>query len=134
MLRILLGAVLGFFAWLIMWVVSEKIISAVWPAFGEHQRAFQEAITNGGEFAYETGALVTHIVLGLLVSAAAGYIAAVVSGESARAPMFAGILLLAMGVAKAAMSWQYVPIWYHIVFTAILLPLAIVGGRLYSSN
>jgi sulfite exporter TauE/SafE len=134
MLRILLGAVLGFFAWLIMWVVSEKIISVVWPAFGEHQRAFQEAITNGGEFAYETGALVTHIVLGLLVSAAAGYIAAVVSGESSRAPMFAGILLLAMGVAKAAMSWQYVPIWYHIVFTAILLPLAIVGGRLYSSN
>jgi hypothetical protein len=134
MLRIFLGAALGFFAWLIMWVVSEKIISVVWPAFGEHQRAFQEAITNGGEFAYETGALVTHIVLGLLVSAAAGYIAAVVSGESTRAPMFAGILVLAMGVAKAAMSWRYVPVWYHIVFTAILLPLAIVGGRLYSSN
>ena len=41
-----------------------------------------------------------------------------------------GILLLAMGIMKAVMSWQYVPIWYHVIFTAILLPMAIVGGRL----
>ena len=134
MLRIVFGVVLGFFAWLMMWVVSEKIVSAVWPAFGAHQRAFQEAITNGGEFTYETVALVTHLVLGVVVSAAAGYIAAAIAGESTRAPMFAGILLLMMAVAKAVMSWQYVPVWYHAAFTVILLPMAIVGGRLYSSN
>jgi len=48
--------------------------------------------------------------------------------------MVVGILLLLMGIAKAAMSWQYVPIWYHIVFTAILLPLAIVGGKLIANS
>ena len=134
MLRIILGVIGGFFAWLIVWVVSEKIISAIWPAFGTHQRAFEDAIKNGGQFTAETPMLFTHIVMGSIVSVMAGALAALIAGENARAPLFAGILLLAMGIMKAVMSWQYVPIWYHVVFTAILLPLTIGGGRLISNT
>ena len=47
MLRIFLGVIAGFIAWLIVWVGSEKILSAVWPAFDVHQAAFQAAIENG---------------------------------------------------------------------------------------
>jgi hypothetical protein len=43
-------------------------------------------------------------------------------------------MLLAMGLAKAYMSWPLVPLWYHVIFAAILLPMAILGGRFYSSN
>ena len=64
MLRIVLGVIAGFIAWLIVWVASEKIISAVWPAFGVHQKAFEEAIKNGGPFTADNGALLIHIVLG----------------------------------------------------------------------
>jgi hypothetical protein len=39
-----------------------------------------------------------------------------------------------MGVMKAVMSWPYVPIWYQIIFTAILLPMAIIGGKLITTN
>lgn len=133
MLRIILGVVGGFISWLIVWVVSEKIISTIWPAFGEHQRAFTEVLKNGGQFTADTSALITHIVLGSIVSVMAGALAALIAGENSRAPFFAGCLLLAMGIAKAYMSWPYVPIWYHIIFTAILLPLAILGGRLISN-
>ncbi|HUR99359.1 MAG TPA: hypothetical protein VMZ26_14940 [Pyrinomonadaceae bacterium] len=132
MLRIVLGTIAGFIAWMILWIGIEKIISAVWPAFGSHQRAFEEAIKNGGQFTADTSALLTHIVLGSIASLIAGALAAFVAGENTRAPLFAGILLLAMGVMKAIMSWQYVPIWYHVIFTTILLPLAVVGGRLVS--
>ena len=51
MVRIVLGAIAGFFAWLIVWVGSEKILSAIgleW--YGVHQLAFEAAITNGGQF------------------------------------------------------------------------------------
>lgn len=130
MLRIVLGVIGGFIAWLIVWVGSERIISAIWPAFGTHQAAFQAAIENGGQFTADTGALLTHIVLGSIVSLMAGYLAALIAGENSRAPLVVGILLLAMGVMKAVMSWQYVPIWYHIIFTAMLLPMAIIGGKL----
>jgi hypothetical protein len=43
MLRIVLGVIAGFIAWLIGWVGSEKILSAIWPeGFGAHQRAFED--------------------------------------------------------------------------------------------
>jgi len=134
MLRIVLGVIGGFFAWMIVWVGSEKIISAIWPAFGAHQRAFEEVIKNGGEFTADTTMLLTHIVLGSIVSLAAGALAALIAGENARAPLFVGILLLAVGILKAVMSWPHVPIWYHIIFTAILLPMAILGGKLITNT
>lgn len=134
MLRIALGIIGGFIGWLIIWVGSEKVISALWPAFGVHQKAFEEVIKNGGEFTADTTMLVTHIVLGSIVSVMAGALAALIAGENSKAPLFAGILLLLMGVMKAVMSWQYVPVWYHAVFTLMLLPLAILGGRLMNNQ
>jgi hypothetical protein len=133
MLRIVLGVIAGFIAWLIVWVGSEKIISAIWPAFGVHQRAFEEAIKNGGQFSPDTTMLITHIVMGSIVSMLSGILAALIAGENARAPMVLGFALLALGILKAVMSWQYVPIWYHVVFTAILLPMAILGGKLITT-
>ena len=134
MLRIVLGVISGFIAWLIAWVGSEKILSAIWPEFGVHQRAFEEAIKNGGHFTADTKMLLTHIVLGSIVSVMAGSLAALIAGENTRAPLVLGFVLLALGVLKAVMSWPYVPIWYHVIFTAILLPMAILGGRLITTT
>ena len=134
MLRIVLGVIGGFIAWLIVWVGSEKILSAIWPAFGVHQRAFEDAIKNGGQFTADTTMLLTHIIVGSIVSVMAGILAALIAGENARAPLIVGCLLLALGLLKAVMSWQYVPIWYHIIFTAILLPMAIMGGKLITTT
>ena len=134
MLRIVLGVIGGFIGWLIVWVGSEEAISAIWPAFGSNQRAFEEVLKNGGgQFTPDTAFLVTQIVMGSIVSFVSGILAALIAGENARAPFYLGIALLAMGLAKAYMSWQYVPLWYHIVFTAILLPMTILGGKLISN-
>ena len=85
MVRIVLGVIAGFFAWSIVWVGSEKILSAIWPEFGVHQRAFQAAIENGGQFTADTTMLLTHIVLGSIVSVMSGFLAALIAGENARA-------------------------------------------------
>ena len=45
-----------------------------------------------------------------------------------------GFLLLALGVLKAALSWPYVPIWYHVIFTALLLPMTMMGGKLKTTT
>jgi len=117
-----------------VWFASEKTLSAIWPAFGTQQRAFEEVVKNGGQFTADTTMLLTHIVVGSIIAVVSGSLAALIAGENSRAPLFVGILLLLMGIAKAVMSWQYVPLWYHIVFTAILLPLAIVGGKLITTT
>ena len=133
MVRIILGVIGGFICWMVLFIGIEKIISAVWPAFGINQKAFEEAIKKDGQFTADTTMLLTQLVFGTIVSVMAGAIAAWIAGENLMAPLFAGILLLLMGIAKAAMSWQYVPIWYHVVFTAMLLPLAVVGGKLINN-
>ena len=135
MLRIVLGIISGFISWMIAWVGSEKILSAIWPeGFGVHQRAFEEAVKNGGQFTADTTMLLTHIVLGSIVSVMSGSLAALIAGENTRAPLVLGLLLVAVGLLKAIMSWPYVPIWYHVIFTAILLPMAIMGGKLITTT
>jgi hypothetical protein len=134
MVRIVLGIIAGFFAWVIVWVGSEKILSAIWPeGYGAHQRAFEAAIKNGGQFTADTTLLLIHIVLGSIVSMMSGFLAALIAGENTRAPLVLGLLLLALGLLKAVLSWPYVPIWYHVIFTALLMPMTIVGGKLITT-
>ena len=138
MVRIVVGVIAAFFAWVIAWVGSEKILSAIWPeGFGAHQRAFQAAIENGpgaSGFTADTTLLLTHIVLGSIVSLMSGFLAALIAGENRRAPLVLGFLLVAFGLLKVVMSWPYVPIWYHVIFTALLLPMAIMGGKLKTTT
>ena len=131
MVRIVLGVIAGFIAWAIAWFGSEKIVSAIWPEwFGAHQAAFQAAIEHGGQFTADSTILLMHIVLGSIVSVLSGFVAALIAGENKRAPLVLGFVLLAFGLLKVVISWPYVPIWYHVIFTAILLPMTIMGGRL----
>ena len=133
MLRIVLGVIGGFIGWMVLFIGIEKIISALWPAFGVNQKAFEEAVKNGAGasgFTADKTMLLTQLVFGVIVSIVAGSLAALIAGENSKAPLIAGCLLLLMGIAKAVMSWQYVPIWYHIIFTAMLLPMVTIGGKL----
>lgn len=134
MVRIIFGVIAGFFAWVILWLGSESILSAIWPeGFGVHQRAFQAAIENGpgaSGFTANTTLLLIHIVLATIVATISGFLAALIGGENRRAPLILGFLLLALGVLKLVLSWPYVPIWYHVIFTGLLLPMTIIGGKL----
>lgn len=138
--RIVAGVFAGFIAWVVVWVGSEKVLSALWPEwFGAHQVAFQAAIEqaaieqaaieDGSPFTADPTVLLLHVVLCAIVSGISGFLAALVAGENKRAPLALGVLLLAMGGMKAAMSWPLVPLWYHVAFTALLMPMAIVGGK-----
>jgi len=132
MVRIVLGVIAGFLAWVIVWVGIEKILIAVLPKwYGEPQLAFQRAVeTQEGQFTAETRLLLTHLVIASVVAVVSGFLATLIAGENKRAPLILGFLLLALGLLKVVMSWFYVPIWYHVIFTAILLPMAVIGGKL----
>lgn len=130
-IRTVSGVVAGFLAWLIVWVGGEMALSAIWPeGYGAHQRAFQAAIENGGYFTADTTLLLIQLALGPIASMMSGSLAALIARESRRVPLILGLVLLALGVLKAILSWPYVPIWYHVIFTALLLPMAMVGGKL----
>ncbi len=135
MVRIVLGVIAGFIAWSIVWVGSEKILSAMWPeSYGAHQLAFQAAIENGGQFTADTTLLLIQIVLGSIASVMSGLLAALIAGENKRAPLVLGFLLVALGLLKVVLSWPYVPIWHHVIFTALLFPMTMIGGKLKTTT
>ena len=131
MVRIILGVIVGFIAWSIVWLGSEKILSAIWPAwYGAHQLAFEAAVSSGGAFTADTTILLMNIVRGSIISVMSGYLAAMIAGERGRSTMVLGVLLLAFGVLVAALTWAIIPLWYHIIFIAMLIPMTILGGKL----
>lgn len=132
MLRIILGVIGGFMGWMIVWVGIERILVAVLPEwYGVPQLAFQEAVEKGASsFTVETRLLLSHLVIGSVVSVMAGYLAALIAGENKRSPLVLGFMLAAFSLLIVFLSWPYVPLWYHVTFTAMLLPLVIFGGKL----
>ncbi len=135
MVRIILGFIAGFFAWSIVLVGSEKVLSAIWPEwYGAHQHAFEAAVANGGQFTADTTILLMNIVRGSIISVMSGFLAALIAGENKRSPVILSFLLMAFGLLIVFMSWPYVPIWYHVIFTALLIPMTIIGGKLKSAT
>lgn len=129
--RIILGAVVGFLVWSVVWVGSEKAMSAIWPDwYGVHQVAFEKAVTEGGDFTPDTTILVMNIVRGALLAILCGWLAAVIARENIRSPLTLGILLAAFCVVIMSMSMSYIPLWYPIIFTIVLIPMAMIGGKL----
>ncbi len=37
-------------------------------------------------------------------------------------------------IGLPALSWPYVPLWSHVLFTALLLPMTITGGKLKATT
>ena len=133
--RIILGAIAGFIFWSIVWLGSERILSAIWPEwYGAHQTAFEAAVENGGAFTADITILLINIVRGSIISVLSGSLAAAIAGENNRSPVILGILLVAFGLFIVFMSWSLIPLWYHVIFTALLIPMTILGGRLKRST
>ncbi len=130
MIRTVLGAFAGFIAWLIVWFGTEQILAAIGPEwYGAHQQAFEAAIIDGGQFTANTTLLLIQIGLASIAAIISGFLAALIAGENKRAPLVLGFLLLALGLLKVLMSWPYVPVWHHVLFLALLMPMALLGGK-----
>ncbi len=130
MLRIVLGVIAGFVAWSILWVGSDQVLISTIDWYSAHQFAFQKAMFNKEAFEPNQTILIMHLVRCAIVSIMAGFIAAFVANENRRSTIILGILLLIVGIIVEVVTWNYLPIWYHIVFLLLLVPMTIAGGRL----
>jgi hypothetical protein len=118
--KIIVGVVAGFIVWTVLWLGSHAIIVGVAPAL-----APAEDLSN-----IPPAYLVIKLVLSFIFSIASGYVAATLARENSRAPLFLGILLLLVGIMFQAAAWNQIPLWYHIPFLLLLLPMAVLGGKI----
>ncbi|MCD9189077.1 MAG: hypothetical protein LUM44_21855 [Pyrinomonadaceae bacterium] len=131
MLRVILGAILGFIVWTILLLGSDAVWVALSPDwYGKHQADFQAAINNKTPFLADTGVMIVAIFRSAIFSLITGFIAALISRESFKSPLLLGIFLVAFGAFIHSMMLDNVPIWYHILILIPIIPLTLLGGKL----
>ena len=134
MLRIILGIVAGFIAWSIIWIGSDQVFHMFSPAwYGAQKDAMQLAVVNGTSYHAETTVVVIDLLRSMVASIMAGFLAAVIAGENRRSPLILGIILLIVGIAVQYHLWNVFPVWFHIIFWLLLIPMTILGGRMKQS-
>ena len=135
MLKIVLGVIAGFVAWSVLWIGSDQVLIMASPSwYGIHQDNFQLAMENQDPFKPDTTILVMNLVRAAIISIMSGFLAAFIAGENRRTPLILGILLLAFGLMIQVMAWNYLPIWYHVVFLGMLIPFTMLGGKLKTAS
>ncbi len=131
MIRIVLGIIVGFIAWSILWVGGDEAFGSLWPAwYGPHKLAFEKAAFNNTPFEANSTILLFKLLHSVIASLISGYVAVLLSNENRRTTMILGVLLLVVGVAVQVSVWGLLPIWYHFIFLALLIPMTIAGGKL----
>jgi hypothetical protein len=120
MLKIILGIIAGFVVWSILWVAGDAVLRAVWTSYDESVKAMN----------FSFAMLIVPLILSAVVSIISGYIAALIAGENSKSPLILGIILLIVGVLVQMSVWEQIPLWYHLTFWILLVPMTILGGKL----
>jgi hypothetical protein len=131
MLRIILGAIVGFIVWLILLRGSDFIGATISPDwFGKYLNDFATAINNKTPYTADSVIMIMLVIRSAVLSVIAGFVAAVISKENFKSPLIAGILLLALGAFVSFLIGNYAPIWYHLGILLPLIPMTLIGGKL----
>ncbi len=135
MVRIVLGVIVGFIAWSILWLGSDQVLRSASPGwYGAHELRFESATINETPFVADTMMLILHLVRSVIISFMSGFLAAVVANESKKTTLVLGILLLAFGIYVQLSVWKFIPVWYHFLFLFLLIPMTMMGGKLKRST
>ena len=118
--RVILAVLAGAVVWAVLWVGGAQAAQAAFPS-----------VLPIGQPVTSTAALLGLIVYSVALSVLAGYVTASVAARDPMPAVWAlAILQLAIGVGVEASAWSLTPVWYHLVFLALIVPATVYGGRL----
>jgi hypothetical protein len=129
MVRIILGVIAGFLVWSILWVGSDAIFSVISPDWGKTSTEFREAVAKNAPYTLGSTVLIALLIKSFFVSLISGFITAWIAKENTKSTFVLGILLLLFGLFVQLAHWNYMPLWYHVPFLVLLIPMTILGGK-----
>lgn len=116
-----IGAVLsGAVLWAALWVGGTMAAQAAFPEVLDPTRKLEHV-----------PALMGYVMYSVALSVLAGFLTAHLRGASPmRAVWILAGIQLALGIGFEASAWSATPVWYHLVFLALLVPATVFGGIL----
>ena len=122
--RIVSGVVVGAVVWAVLWILGNKVGQASFP----HLLAANQPVT-------AASALLGLIAYSVILSVLAGFLAVRVAGRYGQPALWTlALLQLAFGIFAEVSYWSLAPVWYHLVFLALIVPATVFGGRLRSEG
>ena len=116
-IRIVAGTIAGFSVWAVLWFAGTAAVQATFSDLSEGQ-----PITNSGY-------LWLYIVLSATLSLLAGSVTALIARSSrVIAVWLFALIQQAFGVVAEMSYWNLMPVWYHLVFLSLIIPMTILGG------
>ena len=119
--RLVLGVIAGVTLWSLLWIAGTAAAQAAFPDVLDPTRRLDHV-----------GALLGYIAYSVVLSILSGYAAAAAaSGARAmRTASIVAVILLGLGIFFEVSYWEMLPVWYHLVFLALLVPATVYGGKL----
>jgi|HubBroStandDraft_6_1064221.scaffolds.fasta_scaffold180130_3 hypothetical protein len=119
--RALLALVAGLAAWVLVATLLDVALRLALPGYA----AGEPTMT------FTRGMLIARLTLAVITSLAAGATTALIAPRSAWVPWTLGVLLLVIFVPEHLKLWHVFPAWYHLSFLVTLVPLILIGWRLW---
>lgn len=121
-MRPTLAVLLGFALWTVLWLGGDVLFRSLWP--DAYPADFPDTPMTAST------PLIATLVLSVICSLAAGFITRKTVGRPSKAVVALAALLLVVGIAVQASAWSAMPLWYHLPFLILLVPVCLVGGGL----
>jgi len=120
MLRSILGVIGGYIAWTVIWLGGGLAMMPIFP----------DQPTEAG--VYDSPAFLgLSLVLSVICSLAGGAVCAWISRSVSKTPaLILAALLLLTGLGVQIGAWSTMPVWYHLPFMALLVPMTLLGASL----
>jgi len=116
----ILGVVAGFILWSVLWLGLNQTLLLL----GLLTPPGTEPVTRAQPLLLLLGSSV-------LISVASGYVTARIVGFPwALSAVALGVLLLLTGLLVQLKLWYLIPLWYHVSFLLLLIPMTFIGARL----
>ena len=120
MVRSILSVITGIVIWGVLWVAANAVVAeAASGRFNENGITTDPAL------------LVLFMSISAALSVLAGWLCAAIAGRSImRHVLMLALIQLAIGIGMQASVWDQMPVWYHVSFLALVVPMHLAGGRL----
>ena len=120
MSRAIVALFAGALAWKAIVTLFTSVGNLVWPAYAavEIQRVFTPEM------------LASRLLVGALANLAFGVVAAWIVRRQPRAFRLALAAWMTFSVVDHYMVWDQFPIWYHLLYLAYIVPIAMLGARM----